>query len=407
MTSSSSGTSGRAALLAGVRVLDLTQFASGPYCTMLLGDLGADIVKVEPPGRGDQVRGGIGMSVKGTDSTAFLALNRNKRSIALDLKSAEGLALFDELVRSADVVVENFRPGVAERLGVHYDRLRTLRADLVYASISGFGQDGPYAERPGFDLIAQAMAGLMSITGTPDGQPVKCGVPIGDLGAGLFAACGILAACLARTKTGEGQYLETSLYDAVLALAVYETAQVWSTGEVPGPLGAAHRLSAPYEALRTKDGHVVVAANNERMWADLCRVLGVEALVGDERFAGNSDRLRNRHALARELEDALAARPTAEWVELLLAAGVPAGPIQDYGQVLADEHTHARGMVQTVEHPVEGDIRLLGAPIKTRGGSQRPAAPPPLLGEHGAELLAELGMSPERIADLRAAGALG
>jgi crotonobetainyl-CoA:carnitine CoA-transferase CaiB-like acyl-CoA transferase/enoyl-CoA hydratase/carnithine racemase len=375
--------------LAGMTVLDLTQVMAGPFCTMILADLGADVVKVENPESGDQTRASFGQAGKGADSRAFLALNRNKRSITLDLKSDEGRATFHELVRSADVVVENWRPGVAAKLGVDHATLAPLNPGLIYASVSGFGQTGPYADRPGYDLIAQAMAGVMSVTGEPGDRPVKSGIPLGDLGAGLFTAVGILAAWASRQRTGEGQHVETSLFEAALAMSVWESTEFWATGEAPGPLGSAHRMSAPYQALATRDGYVTVGANNERLWQRLCRALEVEHLADDPRFATNADRMAHRAELVVELERRLTGEDTGVWVERLLAAGVPAGPIQDYRQVLEeDPHVKARGMVATVEHPVEGAVPVLGSPLHL---SRTPAAvrrPPPLLGEHTDDVLA-------------------
>jgi crotonobetainyl-CoA:carnitine CoA-transferase CaiB-like acyl-CoA transferase len=376
--------------LEGLRVLDLTQVMAGPYCTMLLADLGADVVKIENPEAGDQTRRSWGYAVHGEDSRAFLALNRNKRSVALDLKSPEGLADFHRLVRTADVVVENFRPGVTKRLGVDYDTLAELNPRLVYASVSGFGQTGPYADRPGYDLIAQAMSGVMSVTGEPGGAPVKCGLPVGDLGAGMFCAFGIVAACLARDKTGKGQQVETSLFEAALAMSVWESTEYWATGEIPQALGSANRMSAPYQALRTKDGYLTLGANNERLWQRLCAALKAPHLQADRRFLTNTDRMRHRDELAEELEKKLAEADTADWVRLLLAAGVPAGPIQDYRQVLEDDpHVKARQMVQEVDHPVEGRVRVLGSPVRMSGTPATLRRHPPLLGEHTAEILAE------------------
>ena len=324
--------------LTGMRVLDLTQVMAGPFCCQLLGDLGADVVKVEPPGVGDQSRRSMGFSMKGEDTAAYLAVNRNKRSVELNLKHDASRAAFHRLAETADVVVENFRPGVTKRLGVDYETLRERNRGLIYASISGFGQTGPYAMRPGFDLIAQGMSGVMSVTGEPGGDPVKCGIPIGDLSAGLFCAVGILSAYVARARTGEGQYIDTSLVEGALALSIWESAELWATGNVPQAFGSAHRLTAPYQALRTKDGHVTVGGNNTRLWTRLCEAVGRPELVDDERFATNADRMANRAELAAELESALAARTTAEWVEALLEAGVPAGPINDYAQVFDDPH---------------------------------------------------------------------
>ena len=381
--------------LDGVRIIDLTQVMAGPFCTMLLGDLGADVIKIEPPGRGDLSRslGGAALRMRGSDNAPFLALNRNKRSVTLDLKSPDGLDALHRLVRDADVLVESFRPGVMARLGADYAAMSALNPRLVYASISGFGQTGPYADRPGFDLIAQGMSGVMSVTGEPGGAPVKCGVPIADLAAGLYAANGIMAALIARERTGTGQHVEASLFESALALSAWETTEFWATGAAPGAMGSAHRLSAPYQAFRARDGHLTIAALTSAQWQSLCPVIGRERLASDPRFATNDARMANVHALADEIESALADGDVADWVRRLLGAGVPAGPISDYAQVFADPHTAARQMVETVEHPVEGAIRTLGFPVKL---SDTPAAvrrPPPLLGEHNDEVLSPLGIT--------------
>jgi crotonobetainyl-CoA:carnitine CoA-transferase CaiB-like acyl-CoA transferase len=379
-----------AGALDGLRVLDLTQVMAGPFCTMLLADLGADVIKIENPRAGDQTRRSWGYAVHGEDSRAFLALNRNKRSVCLDLKEPDGLAAFLRLAESADIVVENFRPGVTKRLGVDYDTLAARNPGLIYASVSGFGQTGPYADRPGYDLIAQAMSGVMSITGTPGGTPVKSGLPVGDLGAGMFCALGIVAAVHARTKSGEGQYVETSLFEAALAMSVWESTEYWATGQVPQALGSANRMSAPYQALRTKDGYLTLGANNERLWQRLCEVLEVTELLTDPRFVTNPDRMSHRDELAAVLETRLSTATTDEWVTLLLDAGVPAGPIRDYRQVLdEDPHVKARGMVQEIDHPVEGRVRVLGSPLRMSRTPARIRRHPPLLGEHTEEVLGE------------------
>jgi crotonobetainyl-CoA:carnitine CoA-transferase CaiB-like acyl-CoA transferase len=381
--------------LDGIRVLDLTQVMAGPFCTMQLGDMGADVIKVEPPGTGDLSRsmGGAQLRLRGRDNAPFLALNRNKRSITLDLKHAADRERFLALVPSADILVENFRPGVMQRLGLGWEALRSINHRLVYASISGFGQDGPYADRPGFDLIAQGMAGVMSVTGTPGGEPVKCGVPIADLAAGLYATNGILAALIARQSTGRGQYLETSLFESALALSVWEATEYWATGQAPHAMGSAHRLNAPYQVLATRDGHLALAAITDAQWRQLCTVLGLR-LAEDARFATNADRMRHRDVLAQALHEALAADTTEAWVARLLAAGVPAGPIHDYAQVFADPHTRSRAMVQVLDHPVEGKVNTLGFAVKMSGTPLRVRRPPPLLGEHTDEVLAEWSKAP-------------
>jgi crotonobetainyl-CoA:carnitine CoA-transferase CaiB-like acyl-CoA transferase len=382
--------------LEDIRVLELTQVMAGPFCGQVLADMGADVVKVEPPG-GDSTRRSLGFRMGGDDTAAFLAVNRNKRSLTLDLKDDAHRAAFHRLARDADVVLENNRPGVVARLGVDYETLRELNPRLVYASISGFGQTGPYSQRPGYDLIAQGLAGVMSVTGEPGGNPVKCGIPIGDLSAGLFGAVGILSALHARERTGYGQYVDTSLFEGALALSIWESAELWATGRVPGKLGSAHRLTAPYQALRTGDGYITVGGNTQKLFERLCEVLGRSELAGDPRFATNDERMANVAALVEELEAALAARGTDDWIAALVEAGVPCGPIHDYAEVFADPHTQAREMEVAVEHPVEGTIRGLGIPVKlsdTPGAIRRPA---PLLGQHSEEILREAGFAGSEI----------
>jgi formyl-CoA transferase len=378
--------------LAGLRILELTQVMAGPFCGQVLADMGADVVKVEPP-EGDSTRESLG-------TAAFLAVNRNKRSVALDLKTPEHQAVLHRLVAETDVLLENYRPGVAARLGADWETLCELNPRLIYASVSGFGQTGPYAQRPGYDLIAQGLSGVMSVTGEPGGDPVKCGIPISDLSAGLFCAVAILSAVVARERTGRGQRIDTSLFEAALALSIWETAELWGTGRTPQPLGSAHRLSAPYQALRTREGYITVGANNQRLWKRLCDAIGRSELAADERFATNDARMANREALEAELESALAARSTDDWVAVLSEAGVPCGPIHDYRQVFEDPHTQAREMEVRLDHPVEGRISALGIPVKlseTPGSVRRPA---PLLGEHTAEVLGEAGFSDAEIAAL-------
>ena len=374
--------------LDGIRIVDLTQVMAGPFCTMLLADLGADVIKVEPPG-GDLSRsmGGRRLHMKGKDHAPFIALNRNKRSIVLDLKLPADRDHLLTILDDADVLVENFRPGVAERLGVGYATVAARNPRLIYASISGFGQTGPWADRPGFDLIAQGMAGVMSVTGTADGNPVKCGIPISDLAAGLYAANGIQAALLAREKTGRGQRVETSLFEAALGLSVWEATEYWATGEAPQPLGSAHRLSAPYQAFRASDGFLTIAALTRPHWEKLCQVLDLAGLALDPRYVSNADRLANRESLVTEIERALSSRPVDEWVDRLLADGIPCGPILHYAQVFDSPHTAARRMVEVVDHPVDGPVRTLGIPVKLSDTPASVRQSPPLLGEHTTDVL--------------------
>jgi crotonobetainyl-CoA:carnitine CoA-transferase CaiB-like acyl-CoA transferase len=376
--------------LAGIRVLDVSQVMAGPFCCMMLGDLGADVIKVEPPPGGDSTRHSMGFRLKGKDSPGFYALNRNKRSIVLDLKNPADREVFYALVKTADVLVENARPGVADRLGMGYETLRAINPRLVYASISGFGQTGPWSQRPGFDLIAQAMSGVLSATGLAGVEPVKNAIPVGDLGAGLFAAVGILAALNGRQSSGVGQFIDASLLEAALGLSVWETTELWGTGRSPTPIGTANRMSAPYQAVKAADGYFVIGAANQKLWLTLLEVLDRRELNDDPRFATNSERVAHRDALIGALAPTFATRPAQEWIDALLEAGVPAAPIYDYAQGLASDHVKARQMVMEIPHPVEGTFKSLGFPMKMRGTPQTVRYPPPLLGEHGAEIRREL-----------------
>lgn len=379
--------------LAGLRVLDMSQVMAGPFCCMLLGDMGADVIKVEPPDVGDQTRKSMGFRMKGEDSPGFLALNRNKRSITLNLKSKAGRKVLYRLVETADIVVENSRPGVASKLGADYETLSQINPRLIYASISGFGQTGPWAQRPGFDLIAQAMAGVISATGLPGADPVKSGIPLGDLGAGMFAVYGILSAVIGRQTSGRGQYIDTSLLESALALSVWESTEYWATGKSPGPLGTANRMSAPYQAFAASDGYFVVGAANQKLWLIFCEVIGRPELREDPRYAHNIDRVRRRDQLADELRPGFRNRTAEEWVDAFLEAGVPAAPIYDYSRALDNEHVRERGSVIEIEHPVEGSFRALGFAAKLSDTPARVRLPPPLLGQHTEEILRELGLS--------------
>jgi len=297
--------------LEGLRVIDLTQAMAAPYCTMNLADLGADVIKVEPPGGEEQRRGSTS---RNGHSGSFMAINRNKRGITLDLKTPEGVEVMHRLIRTADVFVQNYRPGAAGRLRVDYDTLRALNPRLIYCSVSGFGSTGPYASRGGYDLIAQGMSGIISVTGEEDGAPAKAGIPVSDLAAGLFGAYGVLCAVEHREKTGEGQFVDTSLLEAAMALTVWESTEHWTTGRTPKALGSAHRLSAPYQALRASDGWFTVGAANDKLFDGFCRALGRPDLLDDPRFAGRAQRLEHRHALAAEIDKTTAKEPRAHWL---------------------------------------------------------------------------------------------
>ena len=378
--------------LDGIRVLDVSQVMAGPFCCMLLADLGADVIKVEPPGVGDQTRKAMGFRLKSDDSPGFFALNRNKRSIEIDLKTQEGLEVFYKLVKTADILVENNRPGVTKRLKIDYPTLKIINPRLIYASISGFGQSGPWSQRPGFDLIAQAMSGVLSATGTPDGEIAKCGVSIADLGSGLMATYGVLSAYIGCQKSGEGQHIDASLFETALSLSIWEVTELWGTGKIPKPLGTANRMSAPYQAVKAQDGSFVIGAANQKLWKNLCDAIDRPQLYADARFTDNPARLKNRAELIQELESIFILKPASYWIDLFLSVGIPCGPVNNFAEALASEHAIARKMTMEMDHPVEGKIKSLGFPIKLSETPQELRLPPPLLGQHTEEILLELGL---------------
>jgi formyl-CoA transferase len=393
--------------LAGVRVLDISQVMAGPYACMLLGDLGADVVKIEPPGTGDQTRGSMGFKMKGADSLGFLNMNRNKRSVTLDLKTKAGREVLLRLAKDADILIENYRPGAMKRLGLGYEVLKDVNPRMVYTSISGFGQTGPWSDRPGFDLMAQAMSGVMSVTGYPDSPPVKAGVPVADIGCALFAIYATLAAYIGAKNTGQGQYVDASLFDSVMAFSVWDICDYWGTGKPPQPLGTSNKMTAPYQAMASSDGHFVMGANNQKLWVQLCELMQRRELLQDERFSTIALRLANRPALQDELEKTFRQKPKDHWVETLLANGIPAGPILSYPEAFGSDHAKARNMRMEIDHPVEGKVPNIGFAVKLSGTPQQVRRHPPLLGEHNDEVLAELGIGPEERERLAAEGAFG
>ena len=389
--------------LEGVKVLDLTQIMAGPYCTMMLADMGADVVKIEKPGGGDDTRRMGPPFIEG-ESAAFLGINRNKRSIVVDLRSDEGRAIVLDMARRYDVLVQNFRPGSLERMGLGYEQARELNPAMVYCTISGFGVTGPYARRGGFDLVAQGMSGLMSVTGHPDSPPTKMGVPVCDLNAGMFAAIGILTAYINRLKTGRGQHVDTSLLEGGIAYTFWESAMYFATGESPEPKGSAHRLTAPYQAFETSDGYVNIGAANQANWERLCVATGRDELMSDARFVEPKDRMNNLDELIATLEHTFSQQSSEYWLKALEAAGVPAGPIYDLERVYDDPQVRSRDMIVETEHPIAGRVSNIGIPVKLSETPGRFRNPAPTLGQHTDEVLRQLGRSNDEIAELRSEG---
>ena len=384
-------------------MLDVTQVMAGPFCAMQLADLGADVIKVEPPG-GDSTRQMPGR-VR-ADSPAFNAVNRGKRSIVINLKSAGGRGVLERLARSTDILIENYRPGVMDGLGLGYEALRRLNPRLIYASISGYGQTGPKREHGGFDLIAQGVSGIMSITGQPGDAPVKAGIPVTDLSAGLFALVGILAALEYRHHSGTGQHVDTSLLDAGVALSIWEATEFFSGAGVPEALGSAHRMTAPYQAIRCADGYITLGAANDRTFRRLCEILERTDWLASPLFGDNASRVKNRAALAAQIESITHEHPRDHWLTLFESNDIPCGPINNYEQVFADPQVRARGLVTETEHPTLGRMRTLGSAIKLSVTPVHVARRAPTLGEHTTGILAEAGFSESEIAALRAAGAV-
>jgi len=390
------------AALEGIRVLDLTQIMAGPFCTMLLADLGAEVIKIENPRGGDDSRRMAPPYYNG-ESAAFMAMNRNKYGIAIDIRTSPGKQVLWRLIETADVLVENFRPGTMQRLGFGFEEVHARFPALIYCSISGFGNTGPYRERGGFDLVAQAMSGMLSVTGSPE-QPAKVGVPISDLNAGLYASHAILAALLSRIHSGEGQYIDTSLFEAALAYTIWESNEYWATGTAPRRLGTAHRLSAPYQVFATANGWFAIGAANQRNWENLALALDRSDLLQNPGFATNADRMANVTELEATLTLTLKTRTTEAWLEVFDKAGVPSGPVLALDEVYQHPQTKARSMDIEVEHPVAGRIHAIGFPVKyssTPGQLYRPA---PVLGQHTFAMLESLGYSPEQCQQLETDG---
>ena len=391
--------------LKGLKVLDLTHVMAGPTCTLMLADMGAEVIKVEKQPDGDDTRRSVPPKI-GDQAASFLMMNRNKRGIALDLKTPGGAEALRRLARQADVLVENFGPGVMERLGFCYEALKKDNPGLIYCSLSGFGRTGPYAHRRGFDLVAQAMSGIMSITGEPGGPPAKCGPPLSDITAGLLAAMGVLAAYAHRLKTGEGQLVETSLFEAALVQTYWQSAIALATDVAPKAMGSAHPLNAPYQAFEGSDGWFVVGGANQRNWLRMLEAIGAPELAEDARFRTNPDRMAHLPELEAELQKRLRTQPAQHWIDLLEEKGVPCGPVLDMLQALSDPQTLAREMVVETEHKTLGKVKSLGLPVKFSSTPGKVRTGAPLFGQHTREVLSEVGFSPEEIETMVRDGAV-
>ena len=393
--------------LSGLTIVDLSRVLSGPYCTMLAADMGARVIKIEHPRGGDDTRA-WGPPFLSGESAYYLSINRNKESVALDFKTPGGRTVLDQLITKADIVVENFRAGTLARLGLGYDDLRSRHPKLIYVSISGFGRTGPRRDEAGYDAVAQAEGGLMSITGVPEGPPVRLGVAIADIAAGMFAFQGLLLALIARGTSGRGQHVDVGLLDSVAALLTYQAARHFATGEVPDRTGNRHMTIAPYDTFDTKDGVIVLAVGNDVQWQRLCRSLGLDQLAGDQRFSTNAGRVTYYEPLRAALSAVMRTRELGLLVDQLRQDGVPCGGVRSIDEVFADPQILARAMVETMAHPLVGQIRVLGIPVKLSESPGQLRTPPPLLGEHTRSILnTDLGLSVAEIDQLDNSGAIG
>jgi CoA:oxalate CoA-transferase len=389
--------------LENLKILDLTRVLAGPYCTMTLADLGAEVIKVEKPGTGDDSRS-FGPYVN-DESAYFMSINRSKESITLNLKSEKGKEIIKELVKKVDVIIENFKPGTMEKLGLGYHVLKEINPSLIYAASSGFGHTGPYSKRPAYDGVVQAMGGIMSITGQKDGEPTRVGPSVGDIFAGMFTAIGILSAVNKRREDGKGMKVDVSMLDCQVSILENALARYFASGESPKPAGNRHASIVPFEPFDTRDGKIMIAAGNDNLWAKFCNVIGMEELVHDEKFSTNPLRNDNYDILRPVISQVISKKPTQEWYDLLTEGGVPCGPINDIGMVVEDEHVKARNMIQKVSHPVAGDIRIPGIPIKIEGCSDQIRFAAPVLGQHTEKILScFLNFSKDQIDNLKVEG---
>ncbi len=386
--------------LEGIKVLDLSRALAGPYCTMMLADMGAEVIKLEMPGKGDDSRSWGPPFVEG-ESAYFMSINRNKKSITLNMKSEKSTGIIHKLIKQSDILVENFRPGAMERLGLGYEQVKKINSGIIYCSISGFGQDGPYRMLPGFDQVLQGMGGLMSITGEPGGPPIKVGVAIADIAGGMFAAYGIVAALYNREQTGKGQVVDISLLDSQVAWLTYRAGAYFASGEVPHPVGSGHPVIVPYQAFKARDVYINIAVGNDQLWERFCKAVGLEKVMNDPRFATNAKRVENREEIVKIIGDLITAKNGEEWLKILTDAGVPCGPIYTIDKIFADPQVLHRQMLQELNHPTAGKIKVAGIPVKLSDTPGEVKSAPPVLGQHTEEILTALGYSDKDVTKLK------